>query len=364
LYSENATDSFAFKNKPLYYSVTQEAGSFSIENVSDQPYRLIVVDDKDFNFKVSSNQELLGFEGEILDPVIDTVYHARMFNGERDLEFNLARQVGFGKAEIYYSNDVPEDFAVSFEKKREFFLDFDKGRDTIVVWFEELEGDTTLFYNTYDGRLDTVFLRKADFDKKEFTLKEKQPTVTPSSILTLKSDMPIEELNSAFCTFVKNEDTIPTPKLTLSESSYEIEIEGDIAFGDQYQLHVLPDFATSFFGDQADTSSYKFSTKKERDYAFHIINLEQFSGQQSIIQLLDKKNNVVFEKVVLGSEKFDVPFLDPDSYVLRLIIDRNKNNKWDTGDYLNQVQPEKVIYYPDPIELRANWEIETIWKIK
>ena len=36
----------------------------------------------------------------------------------------------------------------------------------------------------------------------------------------------------------------------------------------------------------------------------------------------------------------------------------NGNGKWDTGNYLKMMQPEKVSYYPDVIDVRANWELE------
>ena len=73
---------------------------------------------------------------------------------------------------------------------------------------------------------------------------------------------------------------------------------------------------------------------------------------------------MVFETTVVGKKTIEVPFLEPDGYILRVIIDDNKNGVWDTGNYLEQIQPERVLYYPEVIELRANWEIETIWDLK
>jgi len=49
--------------------------------------------------------------------------------------------------------------------------------------------------------------------------------------------------------------------------------------------------------------------------------------------------------------------LEPKEYSLRVIVDDNKNNKWDTGDFLNKIQPERIIYLPQKIELRANWTV-------
>ena len=41
-----------------------------------------------------------------------------------------------------------------------------------------------------------------------------------------------------------------------------------------------------------------------------------------------------------------------------MYIDRNKDGKWTTGDWLLHRQPEPVYYYPSKLKLRANWDFE------
>jgi|GEM_PF-3969695 len=40
------------------------------------------------------------------------------------------------------------------------------------------------------------------------------------------------------------------------------------------------------------------------------------------------------------------------------IEDKNRNKKWDTGNFLLKKQPENICYFAKEIELRANWEVE------
>ena len=47
-----------------------------------------------------------------------------------------------------------------------------------------------------------------------------------------------------------------------------------------------------------------------------------------------------------------------NEYKVKIIDDKNKNGKWDSGDYLKHIQPEKVEFYPDDIAVRANWDVE------
>ena len=37
---------------------------------------------------------------------------------------------------------------------------------------------------------------------------------------------------------------------------------------------------------------------------------------------------------------------------------------WDTGDYLKGLQPEKVDFYNQDINVRSNWDMEVIWRLK
>ena len=55
--------------------------------------------------------------------------------------------------------------------------------------------------------------------------------------------------------------------------------------------------------------------------------------------------------------------MKPDTYYARLFIDENGNGKWDSGNYKEKRQSEKIYYYPYDIELRAFWDVEEVWNI-
>ena len=46
-----------------------------------------------------------------------------------------------------------------------------------------------------------------------------------------------------------------------------------------------------------------------------------------------------------------------------MFIDRNKNGKWDTGNYEQKIPPEEVFYFPKVWEMKANFEFEETWDI-
>ncbi len=82
-----------------------------------------------------------------------------------------------------------------------------------------------------------------------------------------------------------------------------------------------------------------------------------------ILQLMNDKWEVLREKNVSQTDTYYFRYLKTGNFRLRLVLDENKNEKWDTGNYLDKKQPEKVYIYPDKIESRLNWEIEAIWNV-
>ena len=53
----------------------------------------------------------------------------------------------------------------------------------------------------------------------------------------------------------------------------------------------------------------------------------------------------------------------PAKYRIRAILDKNKNRIWDPGEYFSKRKAEPVIYYPQVIEIRANWDVEEQWSL-
>ena len=41
------------------------------------------------------------------------------------------------------------------------------------------------------------------------------------------------------------------------------------------------------------------------------------------------------------------------------MVDENRNGQWDTGDYSEGRQPEKVFYKPEAVECKAKWDLTT-----
>ena len=67
-----------------------------------------------------------------------------------------------------------------------------------------------------------------------------------------------------------------------------------------------------------------------------------------------ERDNIVYQ--ANDKKHFPNPLVS-GKYFIRIIFDENKNKKYDSGNFLERIKPEKVIYYPDEIDVRAGWDL-------
>ena len=129
-----------------------------------------------------------------------------------------------------------------------------------------------------------------------------------------------------------------------------------------YKVFMPDSIFFDIYGATNDTLIFRYKTQSDDFYGALTINL-QGVNTPIILQLLNDKEGVLDERKILANESILFDYMYPKKYFLKIIFDTNGNGKWNTGNYLKHIQPEKVIYYPQAIDIRSNWEMDFIWDI-
>jgi len=116
----------------------------------------------------------------------------------------------------------------------------------------------------------------------------------------------------------------------------------------------------------------RFRTKSVTDYGTLALKISLPAGlsgllplnEQYIVQLIDDKENIYRQVIVVNDTTLRFEYLQPRIYKLKLIDDANSNGQWDTGNYLQHLKPEKTLYYGTDINVRANWDVDISWNLK
>jgi hypothetical protein len=121
-----------------------------------------------------------------------------------------------------------------------------------------------------------------------------------------------------------------------------------------YKLVMYPGAITSIYGLTNDTTEAQFQIRPLSEYGRILLTLEEV--EDTVLIQLYRKNTLVRERTVTASDTYTFEFIDPDTYRIKFIHDRNNNGEWDTGKYIEGLQPERVEFLPRELQVRANWD--------
>ncbi len=272
--------------------------------------------------------------------------------------------------------------------------------DTITCWITDTlisNMDTLIFQLNYQKKdslgnyqlfSDTVSL---SFIPQQISKKKKKQTfktdtlilklnIQNSSVFALNKNISIECSHPVYSRDVAC--NVSTSKIKLYQIKDTIEVSEEFEFSKDsvhlrkfyisypfeentsYKLLIYPGAFKDIFGFSNDTILLNFVIQKADYYGNLYVDFSNISTN-TIIQLMDLKENIIIEKSINSdSVRVEFTYLKPQQYKLKLIFDKNNNTKWDTGKYLENIQPEKVLFYPEEINIRSNWDVELSWDVE
>lgn len=254
-----------------------------------------------------------------------------------------------------------------------YLTELNKTSDTLYYWLTEIERDSLkLELGAKDLETDTIQIPLVKLHK--YRSEEENSTIKLDVRHNVSRSKPFNLNEPVTLIFSEPISDFQKDRIQLMEDS--VIIEPKIRFTDEikrtlsinhswkdttaYSLLIPDSVFTSIYGSCNDTLNQTFKTRASDDYANLKIKLDHdLKNGQLLIMLFDDHNAVIKQTTINVNEKEVVfSFLLPGKYFVRAIYDSNSNGKWDSGNYLNKKQPEKVFALEKTIELRSNWDLE------
>ncbi|WP_299182457.1 Ig-like domain-containing protein [uncultured Aquimarina sp.] len=367
--NEQYSDSLVFNEVPRYITSTLDSINFDLENLKEGTYKLIAIKDAATNYTYQPKQDKIGFYDDVISLPADTAktFKINLFEEVLDFKALKPKQVSKNAFIFGYEGEL-EDMKINLISKApenfETRIFPDKVKDTMNYWFRPFfEADSLIFEvtNTRNYR-DTLVARFKDQYKDSIKLSSNvKGNLAFNQDFTLYSSTPIETVNEKLIKLT-DKDTLEVPfSMEVDKINNEARFSFERTESNAYNIQLLPEAVKDFIGNVNDTISINFRTKKLADYGTIFFTLENVKEYPVLIQVTDEQGKFISEKIVTKQETTVFDNLDPGKYNLRVILDSNKNGIWDTGNFLKGIQPEKVVYFPEAIEVRANWELKQIF---
>jgi hypothetical protein len=374
LYPFNISDSAILSTKPIYYAVTNKEGSFSIENLALDTFQLFAVKDQNFDLTYTHGAEKYGFAEHSVISGIPEYHEVRTFFEKGGLKLMEASQKSYGSLQLSFNKpplnlkvEIVENDAVASVPNQNF-MESDFNGDTVYYWYnpKQYPEDLNFFFVNVDAdslHVDSVRVLLKKLPPTEFKISFKtEGKVGPKKPLTLESTTPITAWNKELIALYFGEEEVPFEMAQIDDRHFSLNYPRN--YGETHKLIATPGAFKDLFNTKNDSIKLTVAVGKEEDLAILQLKVSSLDGKNKILQLYNlKRKTIIEERPFTYRLDFELRNLSPESYGLRVIWDDNNNGKWDAGEFIGRKQPEQVLYYPKAIELRANWELETVWEI-
>lgn len=416
-------DSLPLSVKPYYLSKTDVNGNFTFNGLADNKYLMFAINDMNSNYFFDQPVEEIAYLDSLVTPVyvdikeLDSIVSDTIAMEDSLLAQPIVNEDSLALADLDIPNYQLILFAEGDSSQRLLKVDvphkntvrfaFNLPADSVMIVPENFQTDTTWYIEQFSPDHDTVtwYLKDLPVDSLELMLYNKSDSLekvylsleagkrslrntsrktkeeeekkreyvgysTNIKANNLRLDLvpqitffsPIESWITDSVLLVIADDSTYNPEFKFSDK-YNMKMEFPMVLKeDTKYLISIPD--SSFIdwnGLHNKEIKLSFKTKALKDYGTYRVKLIPEKQQAYILQLLTEKEAIVREYYFNSDTIMEMSYLTPGKYILKLLFDDNANKKWDSGKYIYKIQPEKVLFYSKPAEIRANWEVEEEW---
>jgi hypothetical protein len=401
LYS-NTGDSVPYLERPVYVTRTYDNGNFVFTNLASGKYRLLALKDVNGDYLYSPGAEDIAFADSLVEPEYaeisepDSLGRVTLTGGESkpselmlfnepDSTQRLTKGSIVGKNQFQLTFRYPlknlQIKPLNEDSTRTWCIkEFSVKNDTVQGWLIPPVADTLkLLIVADDNKADTLVLATS-IKSKENSRKnapEKSSLTFTASTSTSRylelnrpfvftASMPIVSFDSSMIRVINTttHDTLK-PQLVMAIDSIgrKTMIKHPWVEGSDYQVMLPKGTVTDIYGETNDSLTFGFKVRTKEEYGLIRILLSGNNRPEPLIfQLLTEKGTVVAEKQNVKGDVVLFDYLQPGKYRVKVIVDENRNGKWDTGVLIRRQQPEKAMMHPKVMDVRGNWELEEPWE--
>lgn len=368
---ENTADSVVRTERPFYFGKTGPEGRFLIKNVKEGLFKGFALVDQNLNYRYDQQGEIIGFPDSLLTvaPGNEPNLNLRMFIEEPPLSLDRTVHDAFGLIRLGFNQPVYSVAVNRLESEPDTLLPFLEG-DTVRVYYDQAT----------DANWDVILTRDTSFrdtvrinaiDRAQFTANSNLQETTRRELRSQRIasrglvqwvfDRPIASLDTSRID-VENDSAEIVDRWVIGIDSLDprkLVMQANWPGGRSYAVTMLPGALTDWYGRTTDTLRRSVSVGTAEDFGNILLTVDALDSTKQYIMELIQGEQVVVREIIRDQSTFSASYENrpPGNYTVRLVEDRNRNSRWDTGSYPSRRQPEPI-QIRGLEQLRANWDLE------
>ncbi|MGA0560784.1 Ig-like domain-containing domain [Larkinella sp. VNQ87] len=360
------------KNKPYYFTRTDTAGVFLLENVRDGKYRVFAFDDKNLNLILNPGPEKAAFlPGELDLKANNDTLTFRLFTFYNTPPRSVRTQQMVTTYTYVFDRGL-ENYTVKFANPADSIPSYLRTPNELTFFNAKASTDTVRVQITVSDSLKN----KAELTQKfKFRTPSRRETLEPVTLTATPADNgDVDKNMEVVLQFSKPIKTITADSLQLlSDSTTRVPLSPqDYRWEDNQTRFVLSKQTNarrsmvlrlgkgafvSVLNDSTARAELNYSIRDPEKYGV-LTGTINTQAKQFIVELLDENFKTVDKQINNPTYRF--VNIKPGRYRLRVIIDANGNGRWDSGNPLENQMPEPIYFFTRNkgiIQIKANFDI-------
>lgn len=376
LFYDNLADSVVRRERPLYFDRTDEAGNFAIDNMRGGQFKAFALEDANLNYLFDGANEKIAFPDQpvTVGAAPDSSLVLKLFAETPPLRLASPAQPHYGLIKLPFNQ--PPVAVVAQSNLPDLLLRAIPQRDTLQVWYHRtapIAAAWNLVLRQDSIWQDTITVKPqtvGDYLAKN-PLQRLLPTAAGRNALPQNPDRPLNLV------FNQPLQVVDASRIRLLEDSLKVVPLGPVRIDSaqaqtliiqpnwkeekQYRLQLLPGALTDLFGrplpDTVQLNIQALPRKNFGNLDFRISKLD--STAHYVVELYGSSGNLAYRFAFSGKRSHQqvLRTVEPSAYKLRFFQDRNRNGRWDSGNYDRKQQPEPI-FTRDLEPVRPNWDQE------
>ena len=354
------SDSIIFNTKPKYVAkVVDSTYAYKLQNLKAGNYLVIALEEENKDYIFQPDSDKIGFFNKYVELPKDSIIDLKVFKEKVANKINRPRQTSLNSFII--GNEGDENLKIQLleakQNEIESRITKDIKSDSLIYWFKTKNEIDSLKIAISNEFVSDTFNLKIFKKKKDSLVIKPSPTnvIKFYEDFSLLINTPINSIDKNKIQIINKDSSATDYTIKLDSIKNKIDFLFEKTQNENYILNFLPGSIEDIFENKNDSLSFKLKTKTFDDYGNLFLKI---IGKNSakIIQLVDSDNKIKHEKITDFENELSFENIEAGKYYVRIIFDKNNNGKYDTGNFLNRIMPERVTYFPEIIDIRAGWD--------
>ena len=365
------------KMKPTYFTRTDSAGLFSIENVQPNTYQLIALYDANRSLTYNMRGERIAF---IRDSIV----------------IKDSTQISGVSLRLFLANRSPQKVKTTLPRNFYYTVVYDRGFVDYKVKFDSLSeplphfrsSPTELRFYNIKNKKDTTFARITLYDSLGMAFEHAQKIKFREGKINVKNPETNRDVFEMSLKPAEGQEIEPRQvlfKMTFNKPIAEARLNQIKLVSDSTKVENLQPADFKWTNNQTELSishgyvatrelkltlpkgtffSVENDTLPEKKYRLKPMEEENFGTLEGevkntkdnfIVELLDDKYELV--KTIYNQKIFQFTYVKPATYFVRVIVDKNKNGKWDSGNFKTRELAEPIVFLTDAVKIKKNFVV-------